>query len=107
MDKVGCRSGLWRRLFLTLSLRQQITASFVRNWQYNCRFMLGSTISSGGKVAGFLIIVLLTIGVLVRGPRLLPSWSSDQVHFSRDIRPILNQNCMHCHGGLRPKHGVS
>lgn len=41
------------------------------------------------------------------GPRLLHRWSSDSVHFSRDIRPILNQNCMHCHGGVRQKNGVS
>src|SRR4029077_12763173 len=33
--------------------------------------------------------------------------SGDQVHFSRDIRPILNQNCMPCHGGVRQKNGVS
>lgn len=31
----------------------------------------------------------------------------DQVDFSRDIRPILNQNCVHCHGGVRQKNGVS
>ena len=69
--------------------------------------MLGRTLSSGWKLAGLLVIVLLTIGVLVRGPRLLSRSSSDQVHFSRDIRPILNQNCMHCHGGVRQKNGVS
>src|SRR5580704_7234408 len=86
---------------------EQIIASFLRNWQYNCCFMLGRTLSSGWKLAGLLVIVLLTIGVLVRGPRLLSRSSSDQVHFSRDIRPILNQNCMHCHGGVRQKNGVS
>ena len=32
---------------------------------------------------------------------------TDEVHFSRDIRPILNQNCMPCHGGVRQKNGVS
>jgi hypothetical protein len=31
----------------------------------------------------------------------------DQVRFSRDIRPILNQNCVVCHGGVRQKNGVS
>jgi len=30
-----------------------------------------------------------------------------QVNFSRDIRPILNQNCVGCHGGVRQKAGVS
>src|SRR5947199_886128 len=31
----------------------------------------------------------------------------DRVQFSRDIRPILNQNCVPCHGGVRQKNGVS
>ena len=31
----------------------------------------------------------------------------EQVSFSRDIRPILNQNCIPCHGGVRQKNGVS
>src|SRR5215470_7150535 len=30
-----------------------------------------------------------------------------EVHFSTDIRPILNQNCVQCHGGVRQKNGVS
>jgi Protein of unknown function (DUF1549)/Protein of unknown function (DUF1553)/Planctomycete cytochrome C len=29
------------------------------------------------------------------------------VEFSRDIQPILNQNCVACHGGVRQKNGVS
>jgi hypothetical protein len=29
------------------------------------------------------------------------------IDFSRDIRPILNQNCVGCHGGVRQKAGVS
>ncbi len=29
------------------------------------------------------------------------------VDFSRDIRPIFNQNCTSCHGGVRQKNGVS
>ena len=32
---------------------------------------------------------------------------SEEVSFSRDIRPILNQNCVPCHGGVRQKNGVS
>ena len=31
----------------------------------------------------------------------------NRVSFSRDIRPILNQNCILCHGGVRQKSGVS
>ena len=30
-----------------------------------------------------------------------------EVSFSREIRPILNQNCVQCHGGVRQKNGVS
>jgi len=33
--------------------------------------------------------------------------STEPVSFSRDIRPILNQNCVPCHGGVRQKNGVS
>jgi Protein of unknown function (DUF1553)/Protein of unknown function (DUF1549)/Planctomycete cytochrome C len=33
--------------------------------------------------------------------------AGQEVHFSRDIRPILNQNCVPCHGGVRQKNGVS
>ena len=40
------------------------------------------------------------------GPFRLASFG-DQVRFSRDIRPILNQNCVPCHGGVRQKNGVS
>ena len=29
------------------------------------------------------------------------------IEFSRDIRPILNQYCVACHGGVRQKNGVS
>lgn len=35
------------------------------------------------------------------------AWSRNPVDFSRDIRPIFNQNCMSCHGGVRQKGGVS
>jgi len=33
--------------------------------------------------------------------------SGEQLRFSRDIRPILNQSCIPCHGGVRQKNGVS
>jgi hypothetical protein len=34
-------------------------------------------------------------------------WSHGRVDFSRDVRPIFNQNCVACHGGVRQKNGVS
>jgi Protein of unknown function (DUF1549)/Protein of unknown function (DUF1553)/Planctomycete cytochrome C len=64
------------------------------------------SISSGRRLAGSLVVVLLAGGVLFAAFRLLLR-SGDEVHFSRDIRPILNQNCMPCHGGVRQKNGVS
>jgi mono/diheme cytochrome c family protein len=30
-----------------------------------------------------------------------------RIDFSRDIRPIFNQSCVSCHGGVRQKNGVS
>jgi hypothetical protein len=51
-----------------------------------------------------LVVVLLSIStfwwVSHRGSR-------NRVSFSRDIQPILNQNCVQCHGGVRQKNGVS
>ena len=59
------------------------------------------------------ILVIVTLGVTAtnwlgcsRIP-ILSRWSGTPVDFSRDIRPILNQNCSSCHGGVRQKGGVS
>src|SRR2546423_14082103 len=38
---------------------------------------------------------------------LFSRWSHRRTDFSRDIRPIFNQNCVACHGGVRQKKGVS
>ena len=57
-----------------------------------------------------LAAVALIGGVLAtrrgKGP-LRFGWGGDEVSFSRDVRPILNQNCVPCHGGVRQKNGVS
>ena len=50
---------------------------------------------------------LLLVCLLLVSGYILRSRSDYEVHFSRDIRPILNQNCMPCHGGVRQKNGVS
>ena len=58
------------------------------------------------------LLTILTLGAVATSSlgcsRLLFSrWSVNSVDFSRDIRPILNQNCSSCHGGVRQKNGVS
>lgn len=60
------------------------------------RRLLGAVLGAGLLIAGL---------VLWRGPYAL--FARNQVHFSTDIRPILNQNCVQCHGGVRQKNGVS
>jgi len=53
------------------------------------------------------------LGVVALGAVVLVSlhakelFSRDRVDFSRDIRPIFNQNCVSCHGGVRQKNDVS
>jgi len=58
----------------------------------------------GVTVAAVVVGSALAIGLgwtpLYRRP-------ADEIHFSRDIRPILNQNCVPCHGGVRQKNNVS
>jgi hypothetical protein len=53
------------------------------------------------------IAAALACGGCSRGRQLFSRWTSKPVDFSRDIRPILNQNCSSCHGGVRQKGGVS
>jgi hypothetical protein len=50
---------------------------------------------------------VLLVGAIVSTWALHRRMAHDHVDFSRDIRPILNQNCVHCHGGVRQKNGVS
>jgi hypothetical protein len=55
-------------------------------------------------------VVAAALAALVGG--CLAEWvrytrSGDPVSFSKDIQPILNQNCVQCHGGVRQKNGVS
>jgi len=65
--------------------------------------------SSSRPVVFAAVLLAIAIGVLLSSgcSRSLFSRSSNAVDFSRDIRPILNQNCSSCHGGVRQKAGVS
>ena len=60
-----------------------------------------------GRRLLLLLGAVLVVGGLAlwRAPRYL--FAGDEVHFSTEIRPILNQNCVQCHGGVRQKNGVS
>lgn len=68
--------------------------------------MLGEQKSSGPESAWLWVGLLVTF-VLLLAAFITRRRSGDEVHFSRDVRPLLNQNCMPCHGGVRQKNGVS
>lgn len=60
------------------------------------------------------ILTILTLGIIAatttgcsRTRHLFARESGKTVDFNRDIRPILNQSCSSCHGGVRQKGGVS
>jgi len=61
--------------------------------------------------SGVLAILAVTVSLVwARSPRPFPRFwqaAKNHVDFSRDIRPIFNQNCVSCHGGVRQKNGVS
>ena len=70
--------------------------------------MFGGLRRSDPKSAQFRVLGLLFACLLLVAAYFLRHRSSgEEVHFSRDVRPILNQNCMPCHGGVRQKNGVS
>ena len=57
-------------------------------------------------VAGVIAAIALAATIWSVHP-VVRRWSRGRVDFSRDIRPIFNQNCVACHGGVRQKNGVS
>jgi Protein of unknown function (DUF1553)/Protein of unknown function (DUF1549)/Planctomycete cytochrome C len=72
--------------------------------------MLGRTIFYGRHLIMALVAVVLLGGGLATWRGVGPfhyARFDEPVRFSRDIRPILNQNCVLCHGGVRQKNGVS
>jgi len=67
--------------------------------------MPGRTLSLAARIG--LLVLALTAALVAAWSARIRWLSGDEVRFSRDIRPILNQNCMPCHGGVRQKNGVS
>ena len=59
------------------------------------------------KIAALGILAVAALSVWPFAGSLFHRTPQDHVEFSRDIRPILNQNCVACHGGVRQKNGVS
>jgi mono/diheme cytochrome c family protein len=59
-----------------------------------------------GVAAALIVVALAWFGWPIVQP-VFARWSHGPVDFSRDIRPIFNQNCVACHGGVRQKNGVS
>src|SRR5688572_14691774 len=52
--------------------------------------------------------ILLVIGLLIAGFFAYKILSRPRkVDFSADVKPILNKNCIICHGGVRAKSGFS
>ena len=62
--------------------------------------------NSRSKIATLCVVVVAALLVWPVSA-LYHKSSRNTVEFSRDIRPILNQNCVACHGGVRQKNGVS
>ena len=58
-------------------------------------------------VAGVMAAVALAAILWPSIHPMVSRWRRGPVDFSRDIRPIFNQNCVACHGGVRQKNGVS
>ncbi|HTS05982.1 MAG TPA: DUF1553 domain-containing protein [Candidatus Eisenbacteria bacterium] len=69
--------------------------------------MFGFAKGSDLKSPRFWMLGLLFLSLLLGATYYIRRRSGEEVHFSRDVRPILNQNCMQCHGGVRQKNGVS
>src|SRR5215469_3152133 len=69
--------------------------------------MFGGAKGSDSSSPQFWMLGLLFLCLLLGAAYFIHRRPDDEVHFSRDVRPILNQNCLPCHGGVRQKNGVS
>jgi hypothetical protein len=59
-------------------------------------------------LAGVLVFGLFVIGFPEMNKGYLPNiLMGEQIEFNRDVRPILNKNCLACHGGVKQSGGFS
>jgi len=54
-----------------------------------------------------MVAAVAVLACALAGWWLIRHRSGSEVSFTEDIQPILNQNCVQCHGGVRQKNGVS
>jgi uncharacterized protein DUF1553/uncharacterized protein DUF1549/cytochrome c len=73
----------------------------------NPRFYLRTRRKVVLGVAGAIAAAALAAIIWSPAHLVVSRWMHGRVDFSRDIRPIFNQNCVACHGGVRQKNGVS
>ena len=71
------------------------------------RVMLSGPTFGRRQVVWVLMVAAGALGGLLLWYRAGSLFGGEEVHFSTQIRPILNQNCVQCHGGVRQKNGVS
>jgi len=69
--------------------------------------MWGARKTLDSRSPQFWVLGLLFLCLPLVTAYLIHRRSDREVHFSRDVRPILIQNCMPCHGGVRQKNNVS
>ena len=58
------------------------------------------------RKTALLLAVGLAVVIIVRGRGTMGGFG-DTVDFNNDVRPILNRNCVHCHGGVRRQGELS
>src|SRR5712664_878112 len=68
--------------------------------------MLGAPSPSRRSRIVLPLVAAALLGVAI-GAWFTHKMARDPVSFSNEIQPILNQNCVQCHGGVRQKNGVS